>query len=207
MNDTLRAAAHHETMAVIERAKPHPMPKPTRETRKRIVTKPPKEKKPKRVPVAKQRKILEKQVEGIVKMIIAWRDAQQCVMRGRGTCGGGLMWNHLVAQGKSPWLRYDLSNVFWGCGSHNMEDHHGSTVFPAWFISTFGSAAFEALDTERQTHIGQKPGVVELTEILAHYDNLYQNRFYVSADIPSLVAAGYYGQIVKGALIPIDSNT
>lgn len=201
IDPTTRAAQHHETMTVIEGAKIG-KPKPTKAGRKAMVKSPILPPKPKKVPVAKQRKKLEKQVEAIVKMIIAWRDGQECVMRGRGKCGGGLMWNHLVAQGKSPWLRYDLGNVHWGCGTHNMEDHHGSTVFPAWFISTFGPDAFEALDKERQEHIGRKPGVVELTEMLAKYDQLYQDRFYVSADIPSLVAAGYYGEIVRGALSP-----
>ena len=53
MTKLFRAAQHHEVMSVIG--------------------------KPKRVPVEKQRKKLEKQIEGIVKLIIFWRDGQQCV--------------------------------------------------------------------------------------------------------------------------------
>jgi len=132
-------------------------------------------------------------------MIIAWRDGQVCVMGSidGSRCGNGLMWNHLVAQKKSAWLRHDLGNVFLGCGIHNLEDFHGSIVFPAWFVSVFGNKVFAAIDRERQEHIGKKRTIDELEQQLAHYDELYQNRYTVNLDVPSLVKAGYYGEIVK----------
>src|SRR5689334_15222180 len=91
-------------------------PKPTRENR------------PKKTKISKpRRKVLEAQLKDLCIMLITWRDGQECVMKGRGKCGNGLMWNHLVAQGKSPWLVYELGNIHLGCGVHNMEDFYGST--------------------------------------------------------------------------------
>jgi hypothetical protein len=149
------------------------------------------------MPIAQRRKNAGKQLEALVKMIIAWRDGQECVMKGRGKCGNGMMWNHLIAQGKSPWLRYDLGNVHWGCGVHNFEDKYGSSVFPAWFISVFGAASFDALDFDRETHVGKLHSVDELEDMVKHYEDLYQNRYTVNLDTASLVKAGYYGNIVK----------
>jgi len=171
-------------------------PKPLKSDRSRVKVKSTSDQ-PKKEPLGKRKARVEKQLEAMVKMIIAWRDGQECVMKGRGKCGNGLMWNHLVSQAKSPWLKYDLGNVFWGCGVHNFEDRFGSSVMPAWFISVFGEAAFLALDTARQFHVGMKYSLDDLEEMLAHYDNLYQNRFTVNLDIASLVDAGYYGSIIK----------
>lgn len=165
--------------------------------------KPTKQKKVKRVSEKSRRKILEKQLEAITKEIIFWRDGQNCVMFGRGKCGNGLMWNHLVAQKKSSWLRYDLGNVHVGCGVHNLEDFHGSTVFPAWFVDKFGKDAFIVLDHVRLEHIGVKRSVAELEELLAHYDELYQNRYTVELDLKSLIRAGYYGSIIQNVIAQV----
>lgn len=176
-------------------------PKPTKADRKRVKVKATTDQ-PRKEPMGKRKKRVEKQLEAMVKMLIAWRDGQECVMKGRGPCGNGMMWNHLVAQSKSPWLRYDLGNVFWGCGTHNMEDHFGSTVMPSWFISVFGVASFQAMDYAREFHIGMKYSLTELETMLEHYDNLYQNRYTVNADTDSLVAAGYFGNIIKNTYTP-----
>lgn len=171
-------------------------PKPTRSQRQRVKVKATTDQ-PKKEPMGKRKKRVEKQLEALTKLLIAWRDGQECVMRGRGKCGNGMMWNHLVSQNSSAWLRYDLGNVFWGCGVHNYEDYHGSTVMPAWYADTFGQAALSAMDLERITHNKQKHSLTELEDMLAHYDELYQNRYTVNLDIASLVKAGYYGEIVK----------
>lgn len=173
-----------------------PKPKPTRSTRSRIKVKATTDQ-PKKEPMGKRKKRVEKQLEAIVKLLIAWRDGQECVMKGRGKCGNGLMWNHLVSQKQSAWLKYDLGNVFWGCGIHNLQDFRGSTVMPAWFASMFGSLALDTMDLTRDMHVGDKHSLTELEDMLAHYDELYQNRFMVNLDTESLVKAGYYGEIIK----------
>ena len=171
-----------------------PMPKPRKSDHSRIKVK---AVEPKKEPLGKRKKRVEKQLEAMVKMLIAWRDGQECVMKGRGKCGNGLMWNHLVSQNSSAWLKYDLGNVFWGCGVHNLQDYRGSTVMPAWFASKFGTPALDTMDLTRDMHVGDKHSLSELEAMLAHYEELYQNRYTVNLDTESLVKAGYYGDIVK----------
>lgn len=201
MSDLLRDIQHSEVVAVIE-AEKLGKPKPTKASRKKMVKVPILPPKPKKVPVAKRRKILCKQLEAIVKEIIFWRDAQVCVQAATDghRCGNGLMWGHYIAQKQSAWLRYELGNVFVQCGNHNQLDFRGDKSYALWFMTTFGPAAAQAMENERDAHRdGKQRSVVELEELLAHYDNLFQNRFFVSADIPSLIEAGFYGEIIKGA--------
>lgn len=187
MTQTIRhAAEHHNTMVAI-----YPKPKPTKEA------------KVKHVPAEKRRKILEKQIEAIVKLIIFWRDGQQCVM-GKldgARCGNGLMWNHFIAQGQSNWMRLDLGNVYCGCGSHNLLDKFGDPILGMWVQDTFGLPVVMALRNEAKAHVnGKKRTEHELEEMLAGYDELYQSRFTTDLDLQSLVYAGFYGDIIKKAM-------
>lgn len=177
-----RAVDYHQCMASI-----HPKPKPVKQAKE------------KREPIAKRRRILEKQIEAIVKLIIAWRDGQVCVMGNLdgSRCGNGLMWNHYIAQVQSPWMRHDLGNVFWGCGNHNLLDKHGDPILGIWVQKTFGSVAVISLRNEAKSHVGKKRTEFELEKLLAHYDELYQNRYYVELTLEGLVRGGYYGEIIK----------
>lgn len=181
-----RAAEHHKVMAAI-----HPAPKPV------------KEKKVKPAKLPSHYEILEQQVENIVKLLICWRDAQECVMKQIDgiRCGNGLMWNHYIPQGQSHWMKYDLGNAFWGCGNHNLLDKEGDPTLGIWVQMTFGSNVVLTLQAEARIHSGNKLQRTEqdLEELLAHYDELYQNRFYAPYDLPGRIEAGYYGEIIKGA--------
>jgi len=167
--------------------------------------KPPKPKPTKKAKVKKKAskpraKILEKQIEEIAKLIIFWRDGQDCVMKQMdgGRCGNGLMWNHFIAQKQSNWLRLDLGNVFCGCGNHNFLDFRGDKTLSIWFMKTFGTYTAEAMNKEKIAHSGgKKRTVAELEELLAHYDELYQNRYTVDLSLSSLIRAGYYGEIIR----------
>jgi hypothetical protein len=176
-----RAADSHLVLAELHAAKP----------------KPEKVAKVKRVPVEKQRKKLEKQLEAIVKLIIFWRDGQECVMSKMdgSRCGNGLMWNHFIAQKQSHYLKFDLGNVFCGCGNHNLLDFRGDKTLSIWFMRTFGVDAAEAMSNA--AHNGKRT-IEELENLLAHYDSLYQNRYTVDLDLKSLIWAGFYGNIIKG---------
>jgi len=177
-----RAADHHNVMTAIT-----PKPKPA------------KEKKVKRVPIEKQRRKLEKQIEAIVKLIIFWRDGQQCVMSkiDGGRCGNGLMWNHFISQKQSGFLRLDLGNVFCGCGNHNLLDFRGDKTLAIWFMRTFGTTAAEAMQSAARDMRGKKRTLEELENLLAHYDDLYQNRYTTDLSISALIRNGYYGEIIK----------
>jgi hypothetical protein len=151
-----------------------------------------------------RRKILEKQIEEMVKLIVCWRDGATCVMNGFGGCGNGLMWNHFIAQGQSHWLKFDLGNVHWGCGNHNLLDYRGSKVFAIWFSETFGHQAMFAMEIERQSHTGAngKRSIPELEAMLERYDELYQNRYmHGSDDLHEEVKGGYYGDVIRTAWI------
>lgn len=158
-----------------------------------------KQKQVQRVPVEKQRRILEKQIEAVVKLIVAWRDGQVCVLSNidGARCGNGLMWNHIIGQNQSRWLRLDLGNVVFGCGNHNMLDFHGDKTLWLWYVKTFGVTVAEAMQAEKMRHIGEKYQLCELEDMLAHYDNLYQNRHTAALTREGLVRGGYYGEIVK----------
>jgi hypothetical protein len=178
-----RAADRHLTLAALHEAKP----KPTKEAKK------------KRVPVEKRRKKLEKQIEDIIKLIIFWRDGQVCVMGNidGGRCGNGLMWSHVIAQKQSSWLKLDLGNVVCGCGNHNLLDFRGDKTLTLWYCQTIGVEALQVLQHTARLYSGTKRTEEELELLLAHYDNLYQNRFTVDLDLQSLIKAGFYGEIVR----------
>ena len=184
MTTLRRAAERHLTLAALHEAKP----------------KPEKQKKTKRVPIEKRRKRLEKQCADMLKLIIAWRDGQVCVMgqMDGARCGNGLMWNHLISQSQSAYLRLDLSNVFFGCGNHNLLDFHGDKTLTLWFVSTFGVPALQALQSASRENSGKKRTEAELETLLAHLDDQYQNRFTADLTIGGLVMGGYYGSIIKG---------
>lgn len=170
--------------------------------------KPKPEKKPKgrRTFGKSRRKVLEAQIEAIVKQIIFWRDGAACVEStiDGGRCGGKLNWGHFIPRSRSKYLKYDLA-TFVQCDSHNLihdsrKTGGGDPIFSLWLSKTFGLDALEAISQEQRDHIGEKDrSIPELEEMLEHYDNLYQNRFYVNLDIPSLVKAGYYGEIIRKA--------
>lgn len=163
--------------------------------------KPEKQKRPSCKRSKSSRAILEKQLEAIVKLIIFWRDGQECVQvrQDGGRCGNGLMWGHYIPQKQSHWLKFDLGNVFVQCGSHNNLDYRGDKSYSLWFISTFGTKAAEAMERAREFGRGNKRSIADLQEMLSHYDDLYQNRFYIDNTFEGLIKNGYYGEIIKNA--------
>ena len=170
--------------------------------------KPVRERKPRKAKVIPRRKQLEQQLEAIVKLIVFWRDGCQCVEHeiDGGRCGGKLNWGHFIPRSRSKYLKYDLA-TFVQCDSHNLihdsrKTGGGDPIFGLSFVQTFGVAALEALSKAQREHIdGKVQTILELEELLTHYDDLYQCQYFVNTDIPSRIAAGYYGEIIKNAWI------
>jgi len=171
-----------------------PHPKPDKKAKgKRTMTKP-------------RRKVLNAQLEAIVKQIVFWRDGGQCVEReiDGGRCGNVMQWGHFIPRARSKYLKYDLA-TFVQCNNHNLihdsrKPGGGDPVFGLWVTKKFDVGALEALSlTQRMNIDGKDRTIPELEEMLAYYDELYQNRYYASLDTASLVAAGYYGEIIKQA--------
>jgi hypothetical protein len=181
-----RAADHHNLMTSL-----HPKPKPEKRVKKkRTFSKP-------------RRKVLEGQLEAICKLIVFWRDGAVCVERGIDgvRCGGGLQWGHYIPRKQSSWLKYHLGNTFAQCRNHNNLHDKGSQTMAAWFGKTFGAKAQLALENERNFARSQnlKHTIPQLETMLAHYDELYQNRYFVELDTESQIEAGYYGEVIKEA--------
>lgn len=199
-----RAADHYNVMTVIEKEKhmPTPKPKPTKADRKKIKTTTKASRKP-------RRKVLEAQLEEMVKLIVHWRDGSLCVLRDidGGRCGGKVNWGHFIPRSRSKYLKYDLA-TFIQCDSHNLihdsrKTGGGDPIFGLWFSETFGLPALRAMSEIQRSHTGTegKHSIPELEAMLDHYDQLYQNRYTVNLDTDSLVEAGYYGEVVKAAYI------
>uniref|UniRef100_A0A6M3LTC2 Uncharacterized protein n=1 Tax=viral metagenome TaxID=1070528 RepID=A0A6M3LTC2_9ZZZZ len=153
----------------------------------------------------RRRKVLEVQLEAIVKMLVFWRDASQCVLVDidGGRCRGKLNWGHFIPRARSKYLKYDLA-TFVQCDAHNLihdsrKTGGGDPIFGLWFASRFGLDALERISQVQREHIGDKYTVPELEELLAHYDELYQDRFYADLTTESLVERGFYGEIIKDA--------
>jgi len=178
-----RAADWNNVMAQIGK------PKPTKADR------------PKKTPRPKnRRKILESQLEDICKAIVFWRDGAECVERfiDGNRCGGGIQWGHYIPRQQSGWLKYEIGNTFCQCRNHNNLHDKGSQTMAAWFGGVFGVNAQMKMEVERDAHRGKSQRTIqELEELLAYYDELYQNRFYVHLNLNTLMNAGYYGKIYK----------
>ena len=168
----------------------HPKPKPTKAGREK-----------KHKAAKPRRKILEMQLEAMVKQIVFWRDGSECVERGidGGRCNSVLQWGHFIPRHQSRHLKYDLA-TFCQCGSHNYLHDKGAQTMGVWFTQTFGATAAFEIDRIAREHANTKqPTIQELEDLLVYYDELYQGRKFVKLELNSLVAAGYYGEIIKSA--------
>ena len=166
--------------------------------------KPPKRVKGKRRAMPR-RKQLEQQLEAVVKLIVFWRDAQACVLADidGGRCRGDIQWGHFIPRKSSKYLKFDLA-TFSQCRGHNFLHDKNDPIFGIWFGKTFGLAAQEALSVEQRAHTGANydQTVDDLEAMLARYLELFENRYYVELDKASLIAAGYYGDIIAAHAEP-----
>jgi hypothetical protein len=153
----------------------------------------------KKLTAPKRRKLLEKEVESLMRELVWWRDGSACVMRhiDGARCGGGIQWVHFIARSKSAYLVYILGNTFCGCANHNGLDHWGDDVMSVWFSGEFGSAAHKAIWQEARDHVGKKPAEWELQEWIDELKALLYNR--PAMHTPELlIELGYYGKWPKG---------
>jgi hypothetical protein len=192
--DVRHAAGVLEAQAAIIRE----CPKPTRP--KKGVKRPPKGK---RNVLTRKQVVVE--IELIHHEIVHWRDGLQCVLRnvdGR-HCGGGPQWGHVIPQGQSAFLKWNLSNVFDQCRDHNGIHTRDQSTYHDWYVQTFGANAFDKLTTAKLLNQnGHKFYMDDLTEILYDLRELFNRRFeFTNATMEDLVSAGFYGPIIKAAWI------
>lgn len=154
-NPTTRAADHHETMAVIELGKP----KPTRETRRKLVKAPilpPKAKVKRKKKTTRQK--LVKALDTIVREIVFARDAQAAPLVYRDlideetgeTINPAAMKTdvdhpgHIISRARMS-VRWDLRNVHRQNAAHNLLHEYYPEVYNQWFINMFGLEAWNEL--------------------------------------------------------------
>lgn len=182
--------------------------KPTKADRKPLVKSLQVKASPAKPKVGNRRKILEAQIEAMVKQIVFWRDQSQCVLQqiDGGRCAGRVVWGHFVPRARSKYLKYDLA-TFCQCDGHNLihdsrKTGGGDPIFGLWVTDTFGVETLRAISLEQRAHLGAngKRSIPELEDMLARYDHLYDMRFYVELTIPALVEKGYYGEVIQKAM-------
>ena len=161
----------------------HPKPKPAKKPKVKRITAP------------KRRKLLETELEALMRELVWWRDGGECVLKSMdgGRCGGPIQWGHLIARQKSPYLKFALGNSFCQCKTHNGLEHWGDPIFGIWYDKTFGVAAREALWEARNAHINRLPPEWELEEWIAEVKDLLDDRpATYTRDL--LVERGYFGR-------------
>lgn len=144
------------------------------------------------------KQMYEAALDHICRLITEWRDGCMCVIHGEG-CGEYSQWGHVIPQGANAYLVYELSNSFRQSDKCNLVHKIVQAPYFDWYKATWGLRAYEMLKEAWQT---QKGGQKNLPQLLMQYVELYENRHNFSlTSREELVAAGYYGEIIKEAWI------
>lgn len=161
--------------------------------------KPTKQPKGKKLTAPKRRKLLEKELESLMRELVWWRDGSTCVLKDidGSKCGNGTQWGHFVPRSRSSYLVYRLGNSYVQCGNHNLMHHHEDPVFGVWYSGTFGQAAAEAILADVRAHKGKKPVEWELQEWIDELKALLDDRPATYTQ-ELLIERGYYGKWPKG---------
>lgn len=135
-----------------------------------------------------------------------WRDGCICVLGevDGAHCGGESQWGHVIPQGQSGFLVYNMSNSFRQCRNHNQEHTRVQLTYFQWYRRKFGNTAMDMLDNiwRGYSGTGHHFSTSDLLEMLVDINRLWDNRFsYGSATIEQKVRDGLYGEIIKAAWI------
>ena len=114
-------------------------------------------------------------------------------------CREGVQWGHVVPQGKSPKLVYDLGNVFPQCPNHNLMHYRKDPMYNNWYTVQWGETAFNDLCMFLRENTGKKYSLVDLEEMICKYEKMLEEKNYVNHNTKELVSKGYYGEIIRNA--------
>ena len=124
-----------------------------------------------------------------------------CVIHGSG-CGQISQWGHVIPQGQSAWLVYELSNSFRQSNSCNTIHARINAPYFDWYEETWGRLAFRMLKDEWKKYKGIDYSTAELRDMVISYFDLYDMRHSFSTSTKGeKIEAGYYGNIIKEAWI------
>ncbi len=151
------------------------------------------------------RQLYKEALDSLCRLITTWRDGCTCVLADvdGGKCSNQSQWGHVIPQGGSAYLVYELSNSFRQCSSHNkIHDDVNPLIYPSWYKSRFGGLALEMLKQAQIDNRNKDYDTEDLRNMVIAYFDLYDMRFsFSSSTTQDKVIAGYYGSIIYEAWI------
>lgn len=150
------------------------------------------------------RQLLCMALDELCRLITTCRDGCNCVLAETDgqRCSGGSQWGHVVPQGSSSYLIYNLSNSFRQCESHNGIHRFVQLTFHLWYKNTFGELALDLLEKTQRENPSYKPSIPDLKDKLSLLNYLYENRYYLTnTSMEGKVGALYYGDIIRDAWV------
>ena len=144
------------------------------------------------------KQMYEAALDFICREITKWRDGVVCVIND-GYCNDESHWGHVIPQGRSAYLVYELSNSFRQCAKHN--ELHRGVQYPYlnWYERKWGKLSLIMLEKERQERKGGR-NAGELRDTLRFYVDMWKMR-NLARTTEEKVSMGYYGGIIKEAWI------
>lgn len=145
-------------------------------------------------------------LDWLCKSMVEWRDGVTCVLAevDGAACSTVPNWGHVIPQGGSAFLVYELSNSFRQCSAHNkIHDKVNPEIYLEWYRNRWGALALKML---KQAQIDNRGGTnwdeTDYWNMLIEMSDLYSLRFsFGGASLEDKVEAGFYGNIIREAWI------
>jgi len=151
------------------------------------------------------KQMIEAACDLLCRLLVEWRDGVTCVLANVDgvACSRVPNWGHVIPQGGSAYLVYELSNSFRQCSAHNIiHDKVNPEIYLEWYSQSWGRLARKMLKESQIDHSGQGLNEVDLMIRLTQLNELYALRYsFGSATIEEKVQAGFYGEIIREAWI------
>lgn len=151
------------------------------------------------------RQLYQEALDQLCRLITTWRDGCTCVLSSvdGAKCSAQSQWGHVIPQGGSAMLVYELSNSFRQCSAHNkIHDKVNPMIYFDWYSETFGHRALKMLKNAQIQFRGVGHSEADLRNMVIAYFDLYDMRFsFSTATTQDKVEAGYYGQVIREAWI------
>ena len=113
-------------------------------------------------------KVLRSRLDEIVSYYIRWRD-KECLMGKMWTpCNGPVQAGHVLSR-RHLATRWDETNIFGQCRSHNYQHTFNPNLYVSWYVKTFGADKYEELVRKSRTSF--KPTVGWLQEQIDYFES------------------------------------
>ena len=96
-----------------------------------------------------ERQMYKEALDSLCQLITIWRDGCTCVLSevDGSKCSHVSNWGHVIPQGGSAFLVYELSNSFRQCASHNkIHDDVNPLIYTEWYSAKWGRRALAMLN-------------------------------------------------------------